>query len=369
MPTQEQFNAANTELQIANDNYAALANRYNKYQELFRQYTEASPETKEKAKDAIKRALDDFERTKLDMYAAQDRIQQAQSVINNYNNAIATAKQSMPTRKAITGNVWPNNTIITQEVPNTIASNNGNWTVSYTESDWTVVTVPIWSVPLQNNPYFNLYNQYAQIKATWWDLWTFFNSIKEPVSQVHEWLKNTDLEPMQRSDFIYDWWLAIKNKMNNSNQWSWTTTNTANNSFWWAGWIHNADGSMTSADWKTKVYADWSISFWPTSTAQTNTTSTPRRKFNVVKAISNRINSVPDKVIWAWQMTVATPGLLTNTAKTIWAYNQMTDWNWISWIRNNVQWWLNFVNSIPATVSSADKFLRGYNRYKGRNFN
>ena len=49
MPTQEQINEANVELQIANDNYAALANRYNQYKNVFQSYANASPETQARA--------------------------------------------------------------------------------------------------------------------------------------------------------------------------------------------------------------------------------------------------------------------------------------------------------------------------------
>lgn len=90
MPTQEELNAAQMELDIANDNYAAMANRYNKFQDLFKAYAKASPEMQDKAAESIWYALEEFEKLKLDMYAAEDRIQQAQNRVNNYNEVIAS---------------------------------------------------------------------------------------------------------------------------------------------------------------------------------------------------------------------------------------------------------------------------------------
>ena len=89
MPTQEELNAAQVELDIANDNYAKMADRYNKYQKVFQSYANASPEVQARAKWAMQEALADFEQLKLNMYAAEDRIQQAQNTVNNYNEIIA----------------------------------------------------------------------------------------------------------------------------------------------------------------------------------------------------------------------------------------------------------------------------------------
>ena len=88
MPTQEELNAAQVELDIANDNYAKMADRYNKYQKVFQSYANASPEVQARAKWAMQEALADFEQLKLNMYAAEDRIQQAQNTVNNYNEII-----------------------------------------------------------------------------------------------------------------------------------------------------------------------------------------------------------------------------------------------------------------------------------------
>lgn len=95
MPTQEQINAANAELQIANDNYAALADRYNKYNAIFQAYKDANPEVQAKARWALQAALDDYQQLKLNMYAAEDRIAQAQNAVNVINEQLATTPSTM----------------------------------------------------------------------------------------------------------------------------------------------------------------------------------------------------------------------------------------------------------------------------------
>lgn len=100
MPTQEDINAANVELQIANDNYAQLADRYNKYQELFQTYAKSSPEIQDRAADAMWRALEDFYQIEEKMRVAEDRINLAQGVVNDYNNIIA----QQPVQQTVTRN-------------------------------------------------------------------------------------------------------------------------------------------------------------------------------------------------------------------------------------------------------------------------
>lgn len=94
MPTQEQINAANVELQIANDNYAALANKYNRYQEAFKTYANATPEQQERARWAMQNLLNSYNQLRLDMYAAEDRINQAQNAVNNLNTYVVPQSPS-----------------------------------------------------------------------------------------------------------------------------------------------------------------------------------------------------------------------------------------------------------------------------------
>ena len=88
MPTQEELNAAQVELDIANDNYAQLADRYNKYKKLFETYTNATPEQQARAAGVMRQAIDEYNQIKLNMYTAEDRIAQAQNRVNNYNSII-----------------------------------------------------------------------------------------------------------------------------------------------------------------------------------------------------------------------------------------------------------------------------------------
>lgn len=85
MTPEEQYNALVVERDIANDNYAALADRYNRYQKIFQSYSNATPEQQQRAGWLMQTALDDFNQLKLDMYAAEDRIQQAQNALNAFN--------------------------------------------------------------------------------------------------------------------------------------------------------------------------------------------------------------------------------------------------------------------------------------------
>ena len=94
MPTQEEINAANVELQIANDNYAALANRYNKYKQVFEAYASASPEVQERARWAMQAALEDYNKLRDNMLAAENRIAMAQNAVNNINSIIAQSQIS-----------------------------------------------------------------------------------------------------------------------------------------------------------------------------------------------------------------------------------------------------------------------------------
>lgn len=124
MPTQEELNAAQMELDIANDNYAAMANRYNKFQDLFKAYAKASPEMQDKAAESIWYALEEFYKLQQDMYAAEDRIQQAQNKWNNYNEIMANQpQQTTPSQPTTRRRVITPNEIIVQPEPKPL--NNG----------------------------------------------------------------------------------------------------------------------------------------------------------------------------------------------------------------------------------------------------
>lgn len=98
MTPEEQYNALVVERDIANDNYAALANKYNRYQRIFQSYSNATPEQQQRASWLMQTALDNFNQLKLDMYAAEDRIQQAQNALNAFN--------SQPVQQQATASAW-----------------------------------------------------------------------------------------------------------------------------------------------------------------------------------------------------------------------------------------------------------------------
>lgn len=148
MPTQEELNAAQVELDIANDNYAQLANRYNQYQKLFQEYAKSSPAVQNRAANAMWRALEDFYQIQEKMRTAEDRIAVAQNAVNNYNNIIANQPQQTVSSQPIARRrtVVPNETIIQPE-PKPL--NNEPLEVINIDR----------ARPLVNNPVFNKLNE------------------------------------------------------------------------------------------------------------------------------------------------------------------------------------------------------------------
>lgn len=106
MPTQEQINAANAELQIANDNYASLANQYNTYRNVLQAYANASPEKQAAASGYMRDVMDNFQAIKLAMYWAEDRVQQAQNAVNSLNEVTVTQPTQTST---VRRRQYPNN--------------------------------------------------------------------------------------------------------------------------------------------------------------------------------------------------------------------------------------------------------------------
>lgn len=391
MPTQEELNAAQVELDIANDNYAQLADRYNKYQQLFQTYASSSPEIQNRAAAAMWRALEDYYQTQEKMKAAEERIAQAQNVMNNYNEIIANQPVVQPAKRRIITTQTPNWEIITQEVPNTIANNTVNdWVVTVQNGGLVDMlgnpissdAVALWTNSNWKTIYVNPNN------VTYTDAWPIVKSnINPKLNNAIIWY-TADWKPIKvqqggTSTVVSSWtpevawtwqsgtqsWWRTPGQLQFPSRykgwtptlWSWTTTNTTtttNNSFWWAGWTYNADGSMTSPNWQTKVYADWSISFWPSST-----TSTPRRRINITPS-ANPI----DRIKWTYNMGVWANNTLYNVAKARVGYNNLTDWNWIGWIRDNLQWWVNMVKGAAWAIKWAAQFNKWLNQFQW-NFN
>lgn len=187
MPTQEDINAANVELQIANDNYAQLADRYNKYQKLFQEYASASPEVQDRATEAMWRALEDYYQLQDKMRAAEDRIAVAQNAVNSYNEIMAqqpTVRQT--TNVATRRREVPTTTIIPeaqQLIPNWMST--AQWEVPWYTNTRPTQTVR-WINPtldrLSEQQYVNNYRTQPNINP--WivntNLWLSWNISAAP---------------------------------------------------------------------------------------------------------------------------------------------------------------------------------------------
>lgn len=138
MPTQEELNAAQVELDIANDNYAALADRYNRYQKLFQEYANSSPEIKQRATEAMWRALEDYYQLQDKMRAAEDRIAVAQNTVNSYNELLAQQPVAQPVNRWSRRKVNPNNYFWWDWWTN-------NWG-TLTSPDWQTIVYPDGSI-------------------------------------------------------------------------------------------------------------------------------------------------------------------------------------------------------------------------------
>lgn len=112
MPTQEQINAANVELQIANDNYAQLQNKIDRYNQIFEQYMNASPEVQKKAANVMQIAIDDYNNLRLQQYANEDRIAVAQNAVNSINEQLVATPS--------TTNYWGQRRRTTTAQPQTV---------------------------------------------------------------------------------------------------------------------------------------------------------------------------------------------------------------------------------------------------------
>ena len=268
MPTQEELNAAQVELDIANDNYAKLAERYNRFQNVFKAYANATPEQQAKAQWVMQNALKAFDDLKLSMYAAEDRIQQAQNTVNNYNEII----NNQPAQKTY------------------------QWVYTATPERQIITEVPAWEL---NNIVEEIPTQ----------------EVKE-LTVLPEWYTQEDINR------------------------------------YWIIWPQEVVAPSLDLTWK------WT----PTIGRQTSSTG---RKINPVSNFTNTIKSIPNKVNWTVQMVQAAPGLLSNTNKTLGAYNQATTWNGVKWLKNNIQWGINLASSLPWTLKAANNFLWWYNTYRG----
>lgn len=146
MPTQEEYNQAQVELDIANDNYAATQDKINKYNEIFKAFKNASPETQAKAEASwlMQRALDDYNSLKAQQYVNEDRINVAQNRMNTYREAAAA--QYIAAQQAASG--WRTKRRVIKEDrqwPEVIV-NEDWWTPIYNDK-WEIVW---WQWPIEN---------------------------------------------------------------------------------------------------------------------------------------------------------------------------------------------------------------------------
>jgi predicted Zn-dependent protease len=96
MPTQEQINAANLELQIASDNYNRAQNKIDQYDRLFNSYMNMSDEKKKDPRmvSAMKDAIADYNNLKLQRTTNAERMNNAQVTLNEYSAQAAAQQQA-----------------------------------------------------------------------------------------------------------------------------------------------------------------------------------------------------------------------------------------------------------------------------------
>ena len=185
MPTQEELNAAQVELDIANDNYAALADRYNRYQKLFQEYANSSPEIKERATEAMWRALEDYYQLQDKMRAAEDRIAVAQNTVNSYNELLAQQPVTQPANRWGGRRVNPNNYFWWNWWTN-------NWG-TLTSPDWQTIIYPdgsiqFWVDQTVNDNQFQVREWWNPVYNNKWEI-VWEQRISTPSFQVREWWK------------------------------------------------------------------------------------------------------------------------------------------------------------------------------------
>lgn len=224
MPTQEELNAAQMELDIANDNYAAMANRYNKFQDLFKAYAKASPEMQDKAAESIWYALEEFYKLQQDMYAAEDRIQQAQNKWNNYNEIMAKQpQQTTPSQPTIRRRVITPNETIVQPEPKPL--NNGPLEVINTNRVKPIIDNPVLD-RLTEQQYVDSYRRPpvnavpAIITNNEWIYWTLSPapSVPQEIQNVQRARGRDYLRWMK--DLENNYWYRVFNQKAYDNHWN-----------------------------------------------------------------------------------------------------------------------------------------------------
>ena len=143
MPTQEQINAANLELQIASDNYNRAQNKIDQYDRIFNSYMNMSDEKKRDPRivSAMQNAIADYNNLKLERTTNIERMNNAQVALNEYN-AQAAAQQQAATQRW-----WERRRVINPNPNNWFNTTwwiNDYWTM--VSPDWVTRIYPNWWV-------------------------------------------------------------------------------------------------------------------------------------------------------------------------------------------------------------------------------
>lgn len=330
MPTQEQINAANLELQIASDNYNRAQARIDQYNKLFNMYMNMSDEQKRNPKlaSAMKNAIDDYNATKASLSANADRMNTAQASINEYNAQAAVQQAS--NRWGTRGRATASKETVTPEQVTT-------------------------------NPYLGLYSLYAQQIAEGKGTWDIYDAINNApnkawlsVWEIYNWMINAGLSDTQVNDFVTWWRDYLQNQVNTK---KWTNNNIITT---------NTSGSLITP---LNTLNTWTVNSWVTplntyTPKQTVSKSTRWRTVNPVSNFVSTVKSIPNKVNWTIQTLNTLPNTLNNVGKTYWAYKQASTWNWINGLSNNIQWWINFLNSLPNTLGAVNNTLKWVGTYR-----
>lgn len=279
MPTQEEYNQAQVELDIANDNYAATQDKINKYNEIFKAFKNASPETQAKAEASwlMQRALDDYNSLKAQQYVNEDRINVAQNRMNTYREAAAA--QYIAAQQAASG--WRTKRRVIKEDrqwPEVIV-NEDWWTPIYNDK-WEIVW---WQWPIENlnRPITlqwpdntvrytsNFVPNQSMINAQLWAPWT-----------LSQWKWTTAWE------YLWNVWQGITENINPS------TRVYQNNSRapWYNLWrtIWNAVIPLTAMYWSSTL---WPSQGWSSNVVNPWYTGAPKISTSTPKFVNNWFGS------------------------------------------------------------------------------
>lgn len=244
---------------------------------------------------------------------------------NNYQNSKDryTPEQQQKIESAF-NNAWTS-------VSNWIESSKNRIADMYLDSNWNTVQV-YWD-------WRSEIVQYAPVK----------NTNRQRVSTTPKWNPNPNPNN-QNSDLIYMWnddaWNPIYINRQNASSYLWWDFDK-----YWLIWPDNDQVNSQNVPNPTPVNTN-------NNRNSNNDTYNPWP----VTSFVNNIKSVPTRVEWAIDTLKATPQFVKDVSNTVNSYNQMTDWNWIQWIWDNIKWAINLAGSLPWTLKSANNMLEWINK-------